>query len=307
MTQDLIRKMGENGYQARVVKIERLDELRDEIETGHERGFLSEALYDRWLAGFVFAPPGDLPRARSIIIVAVGQPHFRFTFMYNDNRIPLIVPPTYLQSRETRELAANTLAEVLTPKGYRVLPAIVPAKLLAVRSGLADYGRNNITYVDGTGSYHRLLAFYSDLPCERDDWRAPTMMERCEDCVACINACPTDAIARERFLLYADKCVTFYNEEPSDVLFPEWINPSSHELLVGCLRCQRVCPENKGAAEWVEDGAEFTADETKLLLDGTPRDRLPDTMVKKMEESDLFEIFEVLPRNLRVLLGRAKS
>jgi epoxyqueuosine reductase len=307
MTRDLIRSFDESGYQARVVKIERLAELGDEIETGHEKGFLSEALYDRWLAGFVFVPPENLAGARSLIVVAAREPHVRFTFTYNGNRIPLIVPPTYVHSRETDKRAGDALARVLTPRGYRVAPATVPKKLLAVRSGLAEYGKNNVTYVDGTGSYHRLVAFYSDLPCERDEWRKPTMMELCEGCIACVNACPTDAISAERFLLYADKCVTFHNEESSDVPFPAWLDPSVLDLLVGCLRCQRICPANREIKERVEDGAEFTADETALLLDGTPRDRLPEGMVKKMEESDLFEIFDVLQRNLRVLLEKRDS
>jgi epoxyqueuosine reductase len=307
MTRNLIRALGENGYRARVVKIERLDELRAEIEGRYAEGALDDGFYRNRLSGFVYAPPEDLPQAKSIIVVAAAQPHIRFVFTFNGKRVPLVVPPTYLHAGETDKQAGDTLAGILAPEGYRVVPATVPKKLLAVRSGLADYGKNNITYIYGTGSYHRLVVFYSDLPCERDEWRAPTMMEQCEDCVACVGACPTGAITAERFLIYVEKCITFYNEEPSDMSFPAWMNPSSHELLVGCLRCQRVCPENKEAVEWVEDAAEFTADETKLLLDGTPRERLPDTMVKKMEESDMFEISDVFPRNLRVLLGRAGS
>jgi len=38
---------------------------------------------------------------------------------------------------------------------------IVPIDRLAVRGGLATYGRNNVTYVPGMGSFHRLSAFYS--------------------------------------------------------------------------------------------------------------------------------------------------
>jgi epoxyqueuosine reductase len=208
---------------------------------------------------------------------------------------------------ETDKQAGDDLAEILAPEGYRVARALVPKKLLAVRSGLAVYGKNNITYVDGTGSFHQLVACYSDLPCERDEWREPRMMERCEDCVACVNACPTGAITAERFLVYAEKCITFYNEESSETPFPTWLNPSSHELLVGCLHCQRVCPTNRDIKEWVEDGAEFTAEETNLLLDGTPRDRLPKEMVKKMKESGFIGIIGVLPRNLKVLLERTES
>ena len=307
MTQDFIRALNEKGYRARVVKIERLSELRTEIETRRAEGLISEAFFDKWLAGFVFAPPESLPDARSLIVVAVGQPHVRFIFTVNGKRVPLVVPPTYIHSAETDKQAGDDLAEILAPEGYRVVRAAVPKKLLAVRSGLAVYGKNNITYVDGTGSFHQLVTCYSDLPCEQDEWREPKMMERCQECFACLHNCPTGAITAERFLVYAEKCITFYNEEPGDVPFPAWLSPSSHDLLVGCLRCQQVCPTNMDIKEWVEDGAEFTADETNLLLGGTPPDRLPREMVKKMEESGFIEIIGVLPRNLKVLLERTES
>lgn len=52
---------------------------------------------------------------------------------------------------------------------------------------------------------------------------------------------------------------------------------------------------------------EIVGGETKLLLGGTPPDRLPEEMVKKMEESGFIEIIGVLPRNLKVLLERTET
>jgi epoxyqueuosine reductase len=37
-------------------------------------------------------------------------------------------------------------------------------KRLAVRSGLARYGRNNVTYVEGMGSFLELSASLTDMP-----------------------------------------------------------------------------------------------------------------------------------------------
>ena len=39
-----------------------------------------------------------------------------------------------------------------------------------------------------------------------------------------------------------DLCLTMINE--SDEPFPEWVRPESHTCAVGCLECQRVCPQN---------------------------------------------------------------
>jgi epoxyqueuosine reductase len=306
MTQDLIRALNERGYRAGVVKIERLGELRKEIETRYAEGSFDDRFYRNRLSGFVYTPQEDSLQAKSIIVIAAAQPHFRFVFESDGERIPVIVPATYLHWGRTEEQFYDVLSNALSVHGYRVTRATLPKKLLAVRSGLSEYGRNNITYVAGLGSYYWLSAFYSDLPCEQDEWREPRMMERCEDCVACVNVCPTGAISPGRFLLRAERCIAYFSEEPTDVPFPDWFEPGLYECLVGCMYCQRICPENKEITEWIEDGAEFTADETNLLLDGTAPEHLPDRTVNKLNGSDLIAYYYALPRNLKVLLERTE-
>jgi len=55
----------------------------------------------------------------------------------------------------------------------------------------------------------------------------------------------------------------------------------------------------------VEDGAKFSSEETTLLVEGVPLAQLPAAMIRKLEQSDLAGLLDVLPRNLRVLLERA--
>lgn len=284
--------------------VERLGDLQEDIESLHREGLLDEGFHRKHLTRFAFSPPESLPEAQSLIVVAVEQPQIQFTFTWNGERMPLIVPPTYLHWRETDGQVEDVLVEVLEPEGYGVAQANLPKKLLAVRSGLATYGRNNITYVAGMGSFHRLVALTSDLPCQQDEWRAPRMMERCNRCLACLRNCPTGAISDGRFLLHAERCITLHNEEPSDVAFPVWFDPSWHNCLVGCLRCQRGCPENKRFLDRVEEGAEFSSEETALLVEGAPLDQLPAAMVEKLKQWDLVDLLNILPRNLRVLLER---
>jgi epoxyqueuosine reductase len=240
--------------------------------------------------------------ARSLIVVAVPQPQFRIIFTWKGKRVPVIVPPTYLYSRETDKQVEDLLAEILVPAGHHVARATVPKKLLAVRSGLGEYGKNNISYVRGMGSFHRLVAFYSDFPCQEDNWRESQMMESCQNCYACLRNCPTDAITSERFLLHAERCITFHNERPGDVPFPAWLDPSWHNCLVGCLRCQSICPENKDFLPWVEEREGLSQDEITLLREGVPLDQLPAATVTKLEQLDLVEDVGILPRNLSVFL-----
>ncbi len=179
--------------------------------------------------------------------------------------------------------------------------ALIPEKLLAVRSGLGYYGRNNICYVDGMGSFHQPVVFFTDLPCEETNWRESKLMERCNNCSACIRNCPTGAITTERILLHAERCITLYNERPG--AFPDWIDPKWHNCILGCLRCQDACPENKAVLGWVEEKGEFSEEETVLILQEKEFARLPSSTLRKLEQLELPEYYRnLLPRNLAVLL-----
>jgi epoxyqueuosine reductase len=302
----LSRQLSQRGCAARVVSINHLSELQESIEAGHRNGMFDEGLYQEYLKGFVFSPPASLPEARSLIIVAARQPQVRLTFTYQGEPRPVMVPPSYLHAAEADNKVQEMLTEILGPEGYHVVPAILPKKLLAAHSGLASYGRNNITYVEGMGSFHRLTAFYSDLQCQDgENWHALRMLERCNDCGACTRLCPSGAIGNDRFLLHAERCIVFHNEKPAAVPFPAWVDGSWHNCLVGCLLCQKACPENKPYVRSFEAGAEFTEEETALLASGAPIDQMPAALADKIEKCDLAGLMDVLPRNLRALLERS--
>jgi epoxyqueuosine reductase len=304
MRQRLHAGLEEQSYVGRIVSAEHLLELKQGIEGPHRQGLLDEELYEEYLGAFDFNRLDGVPEAKSLIIVAVPNPPTRITFAWNGQPAAVLVPPTYLHSEEIDKQVEDLLAAALASEGHSVAQAQLPKKLLAVRSGLGQYGKNNISYVSGMGSFHRLVAFFSDLPCPDDNWREPQMLERCTNCTACLRSCPTDAIASERFLVRAERCVTFHNEKPGEVPFPEWIALSAHNCLVGCLQCQRVCPENKDFREWVEEGEQFSEEETTQFVEGLPLDRLPDQTVAKLQRADLTNLLELLPRNLSVLLSR---
>lgn len=301
----LSAQLAARGYRGRIVAIHRLHDLREDIEEHRRQGRLDEELYQEHMSGLSFCPPDSLPEAQSIIVVAVPQPRVRFTFTWHGQSLPLVVPPTYLHGREADQHIQNLLGDILNPQGYHVAPAVLPEKLLASRSGLGVYGRNNLCYVPGLGSFHRPVALYSDVPCLVDPWRDLEVLERCQACAACQSSCPTGAIAAERFLLRAERCLTFHNERSTDVPFPQWLDPAWHNCLVGCLCCQRVCPENRDVWPWVVEGGTFREEETALLWEGVPLDQLPPAMVQKLTQSDLVDLLEVLPRNLGAFLDVA--
>jgi epoxyqueuosine reductase len=300
MTQELYLRLEKQGYRGKIVSIKHLHDLQMEIEGHHRTGLFCEEFYQERLTWFDFKVPTGLPEAKSFIIVATPQPQVQVSFVLNGKSLSLFIPPTY--SYSTDEQVRNLLASLLEPKGYSLLKTALPLKLLAVHSGLAQYGKNNITYVAGMGSFHRLVAFYTDFPCLEDSWGELRVMDHCKKCSACLKVCPTGAIASDRFLLHAEQCLTFHNERPGE--FPTWIDSAWHNCLIGCLLCQGFCPVNKDFSTWIEEKAEFSHKETTLLLQGVSRDELPAETVRKLKQLGILEDLDVLPRNLSVLFER---
>jgi epoxyqueuosine reductase len=299
---NLAGRLEEHGYRGRVISIDHLSDIKKEIERAREGKLLDDAFYTERISGFDFSLPDHTRDIRSMIIIAYPDPLVIFTCRWKGQTFRLVVPPTYLHWNKKDRQAENILDELIAPGNFRFYPANVPKKLLAGWSGLALYGQNNITYIKGWGSFFRLTAFLSDYPCDSDYWEEPQVMERCKECRACLIACPTKAIPGDRFVLHAERCLTFWNEKPGNVMFPEWLDSKWHHCLIGCMRCQTVCPENRDILDFFQMGPEFSEEETDLLLHMTETDKLPDALFSKLEDSDLLDIIEYIPRNLKKLL-----
>jgi epoxyqueuosine reductase len=299
-TQKLFDMIEEQGWKGRMVSISHLAELKDAICGLYEKGLLGKALYENQLGFLSFDLPEDLPEAQSILIVAVPTPQMRIYFHRHGKRVPVLIPPTYV-SYTQRTLTAQAHLEVwMEREGFHLSKPRLPLKTLAVRSGLAEYGRSNICYVPGMGSFLQLVGAFTDMPYDSDPWREAKSLDLCESCVACIGECPTGAISEDRFLLHTDLCLTYHNEADED--FPKWIDPAWHHCLVGCLRCQTVCPENRGVADWIEDRNEFSERETSLLLERVPFDHLPVETADKVRSLEINEDFTLLCRNLSMII-----
>jgi epoxyqueuosine reductase len=298
-----LHNLAEKNCKFRIVSIRHLPDLRYELEHRQKRGEVSSQITNEYLFRFRFALPDELPDAQSLIIVAASMPLTKATFNWKGNRRTFILPPTYTDEDGKRHWIERTLADAVGKKGYRTAAAKLPLKLLAARSGLAFYGRNNIAYVSGMGSFLGLTAVYSDVPCEQDSWQEPQLMKRCETCSSlCQKSCPTGAIAGDRFLLRAERCLTYHNERAGSIPFPKWIDPSWHNSIIGCMCCQAVCPENTPFLKQFGKAAEFDEEETELLLNGTKLESIPALTMSKMKMLSLTDYLNELPRNLFALL-----
>lgn len=298
MTKELYSQLERHNYKGKIISVEHLHELKNDIKGRHSKRLFNEEFYQGELNFFDFKIPSSLPEAKSLIVVAAFQPQVKISFLWNGESFPLIIPPTYSYSTDRK--VKGLLESLLQTEGYHLIESALPLKLLAVHSGLAKYGKNNISYVNGIGSFYRLAAFFTDLPSLEDNWGELRTLERCDKCPACANACPTGAISLDRFLLYAERCITFHNERRGK--FPKWLDPTWHNCLVGCLHCQECCPLNKDFVKLIEERETFYHDETALLLRGMTRDKFPAETLRKLDRLDIIEYFDMLPRNLSVLL-----
>ncbi|MFX0046131.1 MAG: 4Fe-4S double cluster binding domain-containing protein [Candidatus Hermodarchaeota archaeon] len=300
ITEQVYSSFVQKGYVARIVSIDHLTDLAKEMDERYSHGLFDNTFYKERLNYFVYRKPQGISNLQSIIITSAPQPQKIVTFHKDGKAYPLVIPPTY--SADTDSKVKQVLSDTLGQEGYQLYSALLPQKLLAARSGLVTYGRNNITYTETAGSFHRLNVFLSDLPVTEDIWIESQLMELCYQCTACIKKCPTGAISSDRFLLRAEKCLTFHNERNAE--FPDWIDSTWHNCLIGCMECQLCCPVNKEFFQWYEQSEQFTSKETESILRGVPRNQLPDSVIKKLENIYLLDDMELIPRNLSVLLSR---
>jgi len=296
-------------YKYRTISVEHLGELQEDIDKLRRAGKLSDnEVYRSYLDSKKFEIPESLPDAKSIIIIAIFSKLALVNFNLNGKNHEIMIPPNYYDDGSTFEDFENLiLKEIIKESGYKAeYTNKLHLKLLAVRSGLGKYGRNNICYVDGWGSMINLVAYFTDFPFEEDHWTEIKMMDQCENCIICINNCPTNAIpipSDEKFVLNAGKCISVYNEIKG--IIPNWIPSDAHNALMGCMRCQKPCPINReviGLTNILEDVTEV---ETKMILDGALNEKLAESLSHKLKmfsPSDAKRGFPVITRNLRLLI-----
>lgn len=295
-----------HGGRATIVPIGRLQDIQQDIQNLRDSGLLNR--FQQHIVTNMYSL--DLPETdfevRSLVMVASPSPGSApITLTWNGKRFSSLIPAGYVDNSIMPARIEAELNAFLNPQGYHVRHAPrLPHKLLAVRSGLGMYGRNNICYVEGMGSLLNLAPYVSDLPCTEEGWYEIRHMDLCATCRACLNSCPTAAITPDRFLLDNERCLTYFNEAGSEWNFPAWLDPAAHHTLYGCLRCQAACPVNKPYVDKTTEPTEFTEEEMALLLEGKAFELLPETLKKKVSALDMAYYLGALPRNLRALFDK---
>jgi len=297
--EDVLAAHGANGA---IVPISRLEDLRQDLDELQGGDFHTRWLDRRAAIADEFIPDDLGFQPRSVILAVL--PCKKVAVRFNDAGTPLecLVPPTYTDLDAPEAEVLRDLGEFLAPQGYSaaIVEYRLPAKLLAVHCGLAQYGRNNITFSDQFGSYMGVLMFFTDMPCDDGPWYPLRRLPICDKCHACVAACPTSAIDINRRIIDADRCLTALNEQPGE--FPDWVTSGMHNALIGCLKCQDCCPVNVPFRALVTPGFCFDKAATNELLAHQEGDDFSAALVAQVTEAGLGDYIDVLPRNLSVLL-----
>jgi len=109
----------------------------------------------------------------------------------------------------------------------------------AAKSGLGWLGKNSLLLNKQMGSYFFLAELIIDLELEYDG----PVKDYCGTCTACMDACPTDAIATP-YVVDGSKCISYFTIELKEEI-PAEVKGKFENWIFGCDICQEVCPWNR--------------------------------------------------------------
>ncbi len=112
----------------------------------------------------------------------------------------------------------------------------------ARRSGTGWVGKNTLLITPKQGSYFFLAELIIDLELVYDH----PIKDYCGRCTKCIDACPTEAISPEGYVLDGSKCISYFTIELKEALPAEY-QGKFENWMFGCDICQEVCPWNRFA------------------------------------------------------------
>lgn len=307
MLEELRRWATARGYLVAWGPLELAVAVQGEVARLGASGALEKEFYASEVGSLAETQVGQMRGLATVLMVVKPRPAHTVPFDLDGRRVEAILPPTYVRYRPLfDDVAADLQANPL--RGSRIDRLMAPLKPLAVRLGLVRYGRNNVTYAPGVGSYIQLLGYLTDasLPLP-GGWRPqePALLPECEGCGACRAVCPTRAVAEDRVLLHAERCLTYVNENPGP--WPAFVPARAHRCLLGCLLCQRACPANP-KLPLESAGVEFSREETEALLADTGDHLAPvwDGVRAKLERLGQPYSEPVIGRNLQALVEAAR-
>ena len=166
----------------------------------------------------------------------------------------------------------------------------------ARRSGLGWVGKHSLLINPKEGSYFFLCEIICDLDLEYDH----PIKDHCGTCTRCIEACPTDAISEEGYIMDGSKCISYLTIELKNDI-PDAFSDQMQNWMFGCDICQQVCPWNKFSKPHQEE--KFQPKEELLKMRKQDWEEITEDIFGKLFEGSPVKRtkFEGLKRNIEFL------
>jgi len=182
----------------------------------------------------------SFPWARHLVVVAWG---YLGSTTEPAPRGPLVARFATSDQYEGVRRITSALASRLRRAGHRADILSDDNRLVdraaAVRAGVGWAGKSTMTLVPGSGPWVLLGSVVTDAPLTATE----PMSRGCGTCVACIPACPTDAITERG--LDARRCLSTWLQTAGSI--PHWIRPLLGRRVYGCDDCLTACPPGQPA------------------------------------------------------------
>lgn len=179
----------------------------------------------------------------------------------------------------------------------------VQDKVWAQRAGIGWIAKNGNVITREYGSWVFLGEVLTNLELTPD----VPHTQHCGSCTRCLDACPTNAIAKP-FVVDANRCIAYHTIENRDQELPKSITPRLEGWVAGCDICQDVCPWNQRFAR-ITDVAEFqpypwnvapTLKELANISDDEWNQRFPASALRRIKP-------EMLRRNAQANLEASEA
>jgi len=140
------------------------------------------------------------------------------------------------------EYLEATIIALLEERGHKaVVSHYIPFKAAAVRAAMVKYGKNGVIHKDGYGSYIKLSVVMTNADFPRHV--GPYEVSDCGKCVACIKACPNQALDKP-YLVDDQRCSIGSQWVSGRIFPPRDKRQRLRTNIYRCGICQQVCPFN---------------------------------------------------------------
>ncbi len=227
-----------------IARAEALDEEARRLEEWLNRGYHGQMKYMENHFDLRTDPTKLVPGAKSVVVLM----HNYFPKdSQSDPTAPKLAKYAYgedyhlVLKKKLKELLHFIQEEIGEVNGRCFVDsAPVLERDWAKKTGIGWTGKNTLLINPKAGSYYFLAELILDLELPPDH----PIKDHCGTCRRCIEACPTDAISPEGYLLDASKCISYLTIELREAI-PAEFKGKMENWMFGCDICQEVCPWNR--------------------------------------------------------------